>query len=143
MWRYTPRKVIEKRKTAGIPLDNAGRSCRKEAMYFAKVERPMPKNAPVMLRIVASKCCASVSWAEKTSSLSVSSKKATGPPNRDQGLTTTKEQHRKVESKRASTRRVKKFKTWWTVWGMISARHFFFRILWSRIERIRWPCEKR
>jgi hypothetical protein len=95
-------------------------------MYLAKVERPMPKNAPVMLRMVASKCWASVSWAEKTSSLSVRSKKADCPPNLDHGLTTTNEQHRKVESKRASTRRVKKLETRLKVWVIPSARQEIF-----------------
>jgi hypothetical protein len=108
---YTPRKVIDTRKTAGIALEDAERSGRKEAIYLAKVERPMPKKAPVMLKMVASKCCASVSWAEKTSSLRVRSKKADGPPNLDHGLTTRNAQHRKVESKRARTRRVKKSET--------------------------------
>jgi hypothetical protein len=55
------RKAIETRKTAGIALEDAEWSGRKEAMYLAKVERPMPKKAPIMLRIVASKCWASVS----------------------------------------------------------------------------------
>ena len=123
-----PRKVIDTRKMAGIALEDAERSGRKEAIYLAKVERPMPKNAPVMFRIVASKCWASVSWAEKTSSFSVRSKKADGPPNLDHGLTTTNEQHRKVESKRASTRRVKKFETRLKVWVIRkrSSRIFFF-----------------
>jgi hypothetical protein len=123
---YTPRKVIDTRKTAGIALEDAERSGRKEAMYLAKVERPMPKKAPLMLRMVASKCWASVSWAEKTSSLSVRSKKADGPPNLDHGLMTTNEQHRKVESKRASTRRVKKLETQLKVWVILSARQEFF-----------------
>jgi hypothetical protein len=131
VWHYRPRKVIDMRKTAGIALEDAERSGRKEARYLAKVERPMPKNAPVMLRMVASKCWARVSWAEKTSSLSVRSKKADGPPNLDHGLTTTNKQHRKVESKRASTRRVKKLETrlkmWVKMWVILSARqHFFF-----------------
>ena len=108
MWRYTPKKVMEKRKMAGIALEDAEWSGRKEAMYLAKVAIPMPKKAPVMLRMVASKCWASVSWAEKTSSLRVRSKKAEGPPNRDQDLKTRKKQHRRVESNRARTRRVKK-----------------------------------
>jgi hypothetical protein len=129
VWHYRPRKVIHTRKTAGIALEDTERSGRKEAMYLAKVERPMPKNAPVMLRIVASKCWASVSWAEKTSSLSVRSKKADGPPNLDHGLTMTNEQHRKVESKRASTRRVKKLETQQKVWVILSARQqIFFRL---------------
>ena len=119
---YTPRKAIDVRKTAGIALEDAERSGRKEAMYLAKVESPMPKNAPVMLRMVASKCWASVSWAEKTSSLRVRSRKADGPPNLDHGLMTTNEQHRTVESKRASTRRVKKLETRLKAWVMLSAR---------------------
>lgn len=126
VWYYRPRKVIDMRKTAGIALEDAERSGRKEAMYLAKVERPIPTNAPVMLRMVASKCWASVSWAEKTSSLSVRSKKADGPPNLDHGLTTTNEQHRKVESRRASTRRVKKLETQQRVWVILSARQQFF-----------------
>jgi hypothetical protein len=73
---YAPKKVIQTRKTAGIALEDAERSGRKEARNLAKVESPMPKRAPVMLRMVASKCWASVSWAEKTSSLRVRSKKA-------------------------------------------------------------------
>jgi hypothetical protein len=73
---YAPKKVIQTRKTAGIALEDAEWSGRKEARNLAKVESPMPKRAPVMLRMVASKCWASVSWAEKTSSLSVRSKKA-------------------------------------------------------------------
>ena len=93
---------------AGIALDEIEESGRKEAMYLAKVEKPMPKRAPVMLRTVASKCWARVSWAEKTSSLSVRSKKAEGPPKRDKGLTTRTRQHKKVDNKRAKTRRVKK-----------------------------------
>lgn len=131
------------RKTAGIALEDAERSGRKEAMYLAKVERPMPKNAPVMLRMVASKCWASVSWAEKTSSLRVRSRKADGPPNLDHGLTTINEQHRKVESKRASTRRVKKLETRLKMWVILSARQeYFFSIsIFFGLRAIRWPCE--
>jgi hypothetical protein len=58
---YTPKKVIPTRKRARIVLEAAEWSGSKEARYLAKVERPMPKKAPVMLRMVASKCCASVS----------------------------------------------------------------------------------
>jgi len=58
---YTPKKAIPTRKSAGIVLEAAEWSGGKEARYLAKVERPMPKKAPVMLRMVASKCCASVS----------------------------------------------------------------------------------
>jgi hypothetical protein len=73
---YAPKKVIQTRKTAGIALEDVDWSGCKEARNLAKVESPMPKRAPVMLRMVASKCWASVSWAEKTSSLSVRSKNA-------------------------------------------------------------------
>jgi hypothetical protein len=119
---YTPRKAIETRNTAGIALEDAEWSGRKEAIYLAKVDRPMPKKAPVMLRMVASKCWASVSWAEKTSSLSVRSKKAEGPPSRDQDLMTIRVQHIKVESKRARTRRVRKLETRLKMRAMQSAR---------------------
>jgi hypothetical protein len=73
-----------------------------------------------MLRTVASTCCASVSWGEKTSSLSVRSKKAAGPPNRDHGLITRTIQHSKVESKRARTRRVKKSEIRSKIWAIQS-----------------------
>jgi hypothetical protein len=105
---YLPKKAIETREIAGIALDEGELSGRKEAMYLAKVEKPMPKRAPVILRMVASKCWARVSWAEKTSSLRVRSKKAEGPPKREKGLTTRTKQHKKVDNKRANTRRVKK-----------------------------------
>jgi len=108
------------RKRAGIVLEDAERSGSKEARYIAKVERPMPKRAPVMLRTVASTCWASVSWAEKTSSLSVRSKKAAGPPNRDHGLITRTIQHSKVDNKRARTRRVKKSEIRSKIWAIQS-----------------------
>ena len=117
---YAPKKVIQTRKTAGITLEDVEWSGRNEARNLAKVESPMPKRAPVMLRMVASKCWASVSWAEKTSSLSVRSKKAEGPPNRDQGLTTRTRQHSKVESRRARTRRVKKSEMRLKIWAIQS-----------------------
>jgi hypothetical protein len=109
---YLPKKAMITRETAGIALDDVVWSGRKDAMYLANVEKPMPKRAPEMLRIVASQCWASVSWAEKTSSLSVRIRNAEGPPNWDKGLMTRMRQHKKVDSKRARTRRVKKLEIW-------------------------------
>jgi hypothetical protein len=104
----------------------------------------MPKKAPIMLRMVASKCWASVSWAEKTSSLMVRSRKADEPPYLDHGLMTTNAQHRRVDSKRASTRRVRKLETRLKVSVILGARQefFFFDFQVFVLIAIRWPCER-
>ena len=69
----------------------------KLARYFANVDIPIAKSAPMALRTVPSSCWARFSWMANTSSLTVRSRNAYGPPRAENGRIATTRQHKRVE----------------------------------------------
>jgi len=60
-----PKKLIVTRNTAGMRRDIADPCCGMVARYLARVDMPIPINAPVMFKIVISICCARSSGRRK------------------------------------------------------------------------------
>ena len=89
---------MKTRKIAGIVLAITPLVSGKLARYFATVENPMAKSAPMTLRTVLSSCWARFSWMANMSSLIVMTRNAYGPPSVEKGRIATTRQHNRVES---------------------------------------------
>ena len=94
------------RNTADISLGCNDLSLEIDPMYLARVEKPTPITAPMILRTVASNCCAVSSCTENTNSLSVRTRNADVPPSLENLGMVMIVQHKKVDKTRAIARLV-------------------------------------
>ena len=89
---------MKTKKMAGTVLAIVVFMLGKSAMYFATVDIPMAKSAPMTLRTVPSSCWARFSWIAKMSSLIARTRYAYGPPKEENGRIVMTREHSRVES---------------------------------------------
>lgn len=94
----SPTNMMKTRKMAGTVLAITTSVLGKSARYFATVEIPMAKSAPMTLRTVPSSCWARFSWIAKMSSLIARTRNGYEPPKEENGRIVTTREHNRVES---------------------------------------------
>lgn len=100
-----PKKLMTIKNTAQVTLARGVSGPEREARYFPREERPIPRRAPRILRHVSSSCCARLSCTEKTSSFKASTRKANCPPRWENGRITMMMEQSRVERSLARGRR--------------------------------------